>query len=123
VEGSDQPPSGGRPPTESKELDPSQLLAFFVEAVGLYASYLESSGRIEATYGYRLDRLDQTIGAGYFGELSPDGDRATIARLLQFLERFDRISGAYPGDRDQLDPAQKIELARQLRELANEASR
>jgi hypothetical protein len=123
VDGSNQPPIGGRPKPEPKELDPSQLLAFFVEAVGLYASYLESSGRIEATYGYRLDRLDQTIGGGFFGELSPDGDRDSIARLLQFLERFDRISGAYPGDRDQLNPAQKIELARQLRELASEGRR
>ncbi|MCI4356376.1 MAG: hypothetical protein L3K18_04445 [Thermoplasmata archaeon] len=123
MDGSNRPPSGPRPAPESKELDPTQLLAFFVEAVGLYASYLESSGRIEATYGYRLDRLDQTIGAGFFGELAPDGDRGTIARLLQFLERFDRISGAYPGDRDLLNPAQKIELARQLRELAAEGRR
>jgi hypothetical protein len=108
---------------EPKDLDPAQLLAFFVEAVGLYASYLESSGRIEATYGYRLDHLDRTIGTGFFGELSPDGDRASIDRLLQFLERFDQISGSYPGDRDHLNSAQKIELARQLRQLASDGRR
>jgi hypothetical protein len=54
------------------------------------------------------------------GELGWNDDRGGVERLLGFLERFDRIAGGFPGDQDRMNPAQKLDLARQLKQLVAE---